>query len=95
MREKGARLTDKNANFGGFAVLRNPIIDPLYLLACLRACLHCVIRDVGAMVMQGGRRGMQRHSRTKASEASRKFGGSWGPLPEKPLQPRLYIGLKC
>ena len=29
MRENGAWLTGKNANFGGFAVLRNPIIDPL------------------------------------------------------------------
>ena len=29
MRENGARLTSKNANFGGFAVLWNPIIDPL------------------------------------------------------------------
>ena len=28
MRENGARLMGKNANFGGFAVLRNPIIDP-------------------------------------------------------------------
>ena len=29
MREKGSWLTDESANFGGFAVLRHPIIDPL------------------------------------------------------------------
>ena len=29
MRENGARLTSKKANFGGFAVLRHPIIGPL------------------------------------------------------------------
>ena len=28
MRENGLWLTGKNANFGGFAVLRHPIIDP-------------------------------------------------------------------
>ena len=28
MRENGLRLAGKSANFGGFAVLRDPITDP-------------------------------------------------------------------
>ena len=31
MKENGARLTSKNANFGGFTVLRYPTIDPLHM----------------------------------------------------------------
>ena len=40
------------------------------------------VRDAGAMVGQGGRRGMQGHSRPMRREASLKLGGS-GILPWK------------
>ena len=55
-----------------------------YATMCAKSL--AILRDAGAMVGQGGRRGTQGHSRPITREANRKLGAS-GVLPRKNLRP--------